>query len=165
MWQTRTIYCLNLSFFFALQYAMCTAQSSIFMEATRFYSQDFLLKALGFNFWTYHRVLGSILSSLVRAQNNGGIKCHVLDQLDADGTEIEFCLKVPLAFMISNVKGHDVLCAWYHTRNTKMLSRNCNCTMDEMQTTTKLQKNGITRHSLHSISRPAKTQLDMKLPT
>jgi hypothetical protein len=89
-------------------------------------------KSLGFNAQTYHRVLGSILSGLVCAQNNGGVKCCVLaDQLDASAAETEFCFKVPLAFMIGNVEGHDVLCAHYHTHNTKMLSCECDCTMED----------------------------------
>jgi hypothetical protein len=89
-------------------------------------------KSLGSNAQTYHRVLGTILSGLVRAQNNGGIKCCVLaDQLDADGAETDFCFKVPLAFVIGDVEGHDVLCARYHTHNTKMLSRECNCSMED----------------------------------
>jgi hypothetical protein len=89
-------------------------------------------KSLGFNAKTYHRVLGSILSGLVRVQNNGGLKCCVLShQLDASAAETEFCFKVPLAFVIGDVEGHDVLCARYHTHNTKMLSRECNCTMED----------------------------------
>lgn len=89
-------------------------------------------KSLGSNAQTYHRVLGTILSGLVRAQNNGGIKCCVLaGQLDAEGAEREFCFKVPLAFVIGDVEGHDVLCARYHTHNTKMLSRECNCSMED----------------------------------
>jgi Plavaka transposase len=79
-----------------------------------------------FNTKTYHRVLGRMLSTLVLAQNKGGIKCTVLHGVD-DGTEVELCFKVPLAFVIGDVEGHDVLCAWYHTHNTTMLSRECNC--------------------------------------
>jgi hypothetical protein len=44
----------------------------------------------------------------------------------------EFCFKVPLAFVIGDVEGHDeILCTRYHTHNTKMLSRECNCTIDD----------------------------------
>lgn len=85
-------------------------------------------QSFGFNTKTYHRVLGRMLSSLVLAQNKGGIKCTVLHQVD-DGTDIELCFKVPLAFVIGDVEGHDVLCARYHTHNTTMLSRECNCSM------------------------------------
>jgi hypothetical protein len=52
-------------------------------------------------------------------------------QLDASAAETDFCFKVPLAFVISDVEGHDVLCARYHTHNTKMLSCKCNCTMED----------------------------------
>jgi hypothetical protein len=66
-------------------------------------------KSLFFNAQTYHRVLGRIISSRVCAQNNGGIKCQLLDQLDAGGTETEFCFKVLLTFVIGDVTGHEVL--------------------------------------------------------
>jgi hypothetical protein len=52
-------------------------------------------------------------------------------QLDASAAETEFCFKVLLAFVIGDVEGHDVLCARYHTHNTKTLSRECKCTMDD----------------------------------
>ena len=84
-------------------------------------------KTLGFNAITYHRVLSSILSGLVTAQRNGGIKASLLH----DGLEEEFCFKVPLAFVIGDVEGHDVLCGRYHTHSTKQLSRECNCSMDD----------------------------------
>jgi hypothetical protein len=85
-------------------------------------------QSFGFNTKTYHRVLGKMLSGLVLAQNKGGIQCSVLHQVD-DRTEMELCFKVPLAFVIGDVEGHDVLCARYHTHNTTMLSRECNCSM------------------------------------
>jgi hypothetical protein len=88
-----------------------------------------LSKAKGNNARTYHKVLGSILSGLVRAQKNGGIECGVMDQVDEYGTERLFCFKVPLAFVIGDVEGHDVLCGRYHTHNTNMLSRECDCTL------------------------------------
>jgi hypothetical protein len=88
-------------------------------------------KGKGFNAETYHRVLGKILSGVVRAQKNGGIKCGVMDQLDADGVERVFTFKVPLAFVIGDVEGHDVLCGRFKTHNTHMLSRECNCTLDD----------------------------------
>jgi hypothetical protein len=45
--------------------------------------------------------------------------------------EEELCFKVPLAFVISDVEGHDVLCAHYHTHSTKKLSRECDCSMED----------------------------------
>ena len=48
-----------------------------------------------------------------------------------DVTEPELCFKVPLAFVIGDVEGHDVLCARYHTHSTKMLSRECNCSTED----------------------------------
>jgi hypothetical protein len=84
-------------------------------------------KFLGFNAQTYHRVFGSILSGLVCAQRNGGIKAPLLYQT----VEEELCFKVPLALVISDVEGHDVLCARYHTHSTKKLSRECDCSMED----------------------------------
>jgi hypothetical protein len=84
-------------------------------------------KSLGFNAITYHRVLGSILSGLVSAHKNGGIKTSLLYK----NVEEKYCFKVPLAFVIGDVEGHDVLCGCYHTHSTKTLSRECNCSMED----------------------------------
>jgi hypothetical protein len=79
-------------------------------------------KAIGNNARTYHKVLASILSGLVLAQKNGGIKCGVMDKVDAHGVDREFCFKVPLAFVIGDVEGHDVLCGRYSNHSCSMLS-------------------------------------------
>jgi hypothetical protein len=86
-------------------------------------------QSLGSSHRTYHRVLGRMLSGLVFAQNHGGINCSVLHGPVEDVTEVDLCFKVPLAFVIGDVEGHDVLCAQYHTHNTTMLSRECNCSL------------------------------------
>jgi hypothetical protein len=72
-----------------------------------------------------------MLSSLVHAQNNGGIKCRVLQQPD-DVTEVKLYFKVLLAFVIGDIEGHDVLCAQYQMHSTKMLSRECNCSKEDV---------------------------------
>ena len=61
-------------------------------------------------------MLGSILSGLVTAQRNGGIKAPLLYK----SVEEEFCFKVPLAFVIGDIEGHDVLCPIPVVARTKL---------------------------------------------
>jgi hypothetical protein len=81
-------------------------------------------KTVGQNIDTLHHFLDVSLSSLVKAQRDGGLHSPVLSK---DGRQFRLCFKVPLCYVIGDVEGHYDLCAQYGSRQTYHLNQECDC--------------------------------------
>ena len=79
----------------------------------------------GQNIRNTHRMLRVILSGVKDIQTNGGITFK-FPQSQAD-----IILKLPIAFVIGDCKGHDVLCGRYGSHSIDYLCRDCTCPLSE----------------------------------
>ena len=84
----------------------------------------------GQNMQALHLVLTHILSGLCGIQEIGALTTIVLPP--SLSQQITLTFKVPIAFIVGDVKGHDKLCGRYKVHhNIKRLCHECNCLVED----------------------------------
>jgi hypothetical protein len=75
----------------------------------------------GQNMTNHHQMLKAVFCKVVDAQKAGGISCTLPNP---EGQGIHLTFKVPLCFIVGDVKGHDMLCGHYQSHHMEFLSWN-----------------------------------------
>ena len=84
----------------------------------------------GQNMQALHLVLTCILSGLCGIQEIGGLTTIVLPL--SLSQQITLTFKVPIAFIVGDVEGHDKLCGRYKVHhNIKQLCHECDCLLED----------------------------------
>jgi hypothetical protein len=82
----------------------------------------------GQNVRNTHRMLRLIFADIHCFQKEGGIG-YTFPQSSQNDSDVTLLLKIPIAFIIGDCKGHDVLCGCYASHSIIMLCRDCDCTL------------------------------------
>jgi hypothetical protein len=80
----------------------------------------------GQNVRNTHRMLRIMFAGLKKIQEQGGLHIDIVKP-QSGGVEVKLLLKVPIAFIIGDCKGHDVLCGRFASHKIEILCRDCNC--------------------------------------
>jgi hypothetical protein len=91
-------------------------------------SSEISTRLRGQNIRNTHRMLRLIFADIHRFQKEGGITLTFIPSA-SDRCGVTLIMKIVIAFIIGDCKGHDVLCGRYASHSIIMLCRDCDCTL------------------------------------